>query len=133
MEHPSATLVRQFYAARMEKGTDNLRKVINEIFANNVVWHYPGNNSLAGDYNGKEGVIAFFKKLTEMTNGNFRLELVDLLANDNCVIALEAPQAERKGKNFHWNSVLVYRLDSGKVCEVHVFQNQQHHLDDFWS
>jgi ketosteroid isomerase-like protein len=117
----------------MRRDAGNLKAVINEIFADDVVWRYPGDNPLAGDYRGKEGVTAFFRQLREVTNGKFQLELVNLLANDDCVMALEAPQAERKGRAFAWNSVLVYFFRGGKIREVYVFQHQQHQLDEFWS
>ena len=56
-DHPNLELLRRGYAAYGSGDMDT----INELFADDVVWHVAGRNPLSGDYNGKEQVFGFFE------------------------------------------------------------------------
>jgi ketosteroid isomerase-like protein len=51
MAHPNEELVRRGYQAFATGDVATL----NELFADDIVWHAPGRNQLAGTYRGKEG------------------------------------------------------------------------------
>jgi ketosteroid isomerase-like protein len=51
-EHPNVALIRDGYATFA--GGDFA--VLSDIFAEDILWHEPGWNQLAGDYRGREAV-----------------------------------------------------------------------------
>jgi ketosteroid isomerase-like protein len=68
MSHPNEDLLRKGYAAFVEGDLDTVMG----LFTDDIKWHVPGSNPLAGDYTGKEEIGAFFGKFMELTNGTFR-------------------------------------------------------------
>lgn len=65
------------------------------MFADDVAWRAPGQNPLSGDYQGKDAVFALFGRLAEQTGGSFRVDVHDLLANDEHGIGLVTVTASR--------------------------------------
>ena len=67
----NAAIVRRGYEAFNAGDIDALT----EIFDESAVWHAPGRNSLAGDYEGREATFAYLGQLGQKTAGTFRAEL----------------------------------------------------------
>ncbi len=132
MINNNEAIVREFYDARKSGDAERLEATIDRLFADEVVWRYPGKNPLARTYEGKEGVKSFFRKLSDITRGTFRIEIEDVLANGENAVALELPKAIRRGEEYHWNAALHYRFNNGKIHEVRVYQHTQYELDEFW-
>ncbi len=81
------------------------------------VWHAPGRRAFAGDYRGHQGVMEFFGNLTELSGGTFRLEIHDLLASDDHVVALITGAAEREGSERELSGARVWHVANGKATE----------------
>lgn len=113
MGHPNEDLLRSGYEAFANSDMATL----NDLFADNIVWHVPGSNLLSGDYHGKEEVFGFFGKVAELTDGNFGLEIHDLLANDGHGVVLVKASGERQGSTLTDNAVHVWHLEGGKATE----------------
>jgi uncharacterized protein len=128
-DHPNLELLRRGYAAYGSGDMDT----INELFADDVVWHIGGRSPLAGDYKGKEQVFGFFAKLLEMSEGTSKIEVHDLLANDDHGVAVVTESATRGGREHVGNTVHVLHLRDGKVTEFWDAQTDQYAADDFWS
>jgi ketosteroid isomerase-like protein len=94
MGNPNEDLLRQGYDAF---GRGDM-EWLNEHFADDIVWHVPGQNPFAGNHRGKEAVFALFAKQMELTDGSLRLEIHDVLANDEHGVALATVTATREGK-----------------------------------
>jgi uncharacterized protein len=129
MSHPNEDLLRKGYAAFGEGDIDTVMGLL----ADDIKWHVPGRGAVAGDYSGKEEVGAFFSKLVELTNGNFRLELHDVLANDDHGVVLVHATAQREGKSIEGNDVHVWHLSDGKATEHWAHPGDQYASDEFWS
>ncbi len=129
MAHPNEELTRRGYAAFSSGDMDTL----NELFADDLVWHVGGRSPLAGDYRGKDAVFGFFARTVEMSGGTFRLEVHDILANDEHVVALAAARGEREGKTLQDNSVQVLHVKDGKVTESWFHPGDAYATDEFWS
>jgi uncharacterized protein len=82
------------------------------LLADEVVWHVGGRASASGDKQGRSDVIAFLRSVADATEGNFRIQVHDVLANTEHVVVLCHVTATR--------DQLTYRAD-----EVHAF-----HVDD---
>ena len=128
-DHPNVDLLRKGYDAFARGDMDTLRG----LFAEDIVWHVPGNNIISGDYEGHDAVFGFFGKLMEETGGNFRQEIHDILANDTHGVVLVDAHAERAGKTFETHSVHVLHVDNGQVTEFWNFIEDTSKSDEFWS
>ena|SRR5215813_1866351 len=129
MPHPNEELLRQ--------GFDALSKGDIETFAalltDGVVLHFPGRGPLAGDHRGKDQVLATWAKQAELTGGTFRLELHDILANDEHAVALTVARAERGGRAWEDNAVAVFHIRDRKVSEIWLHPGDQYAGDEFFS
>ena len=128
-DHPNLELLRRGYAAYGSGDMDT----INELFADDVVWHVAGRSPLAGDYTGKEQVFGFFATLQELSEGTSRVEVHDLLANDEHGVALVFESATRGGRSHEGNATHVFHLRDGRVTEFWDSQTDQYAADEFWS
>ena len=125
-EHPNVALLRKGYAA-FEKGDMD---TLNELFTDDIVWHVPGTGIMSGDYKGKEEVFAMFGKLVQETGGKFKIEIHDVLANDEHSVCINTVSGERNGKRFETRSVDVFHPTSdGKVKEYWSCSEDQSSID----
>ena len=106
---------------------------INDLLADEIVWHSSGDNILTGDYAGKEAVLGYMATLMQETGGTFRNEVHDMLANDDHGVALVNVTAERNGKTLNTQIVHVFHMRDGKMTEFWTVGMDQSALDDFWA
>lgn len=103
------------------------------IFAEDIFWHVPGRGPLSRDYRGHKEVQGFFGHFMELSNGTFRIQVDDILAKGEHVVALVTESAERGGK--HWSSpqVHLWTVRNGKATVFWQYQGDQQTEDEFWS
>jgi ketosteroid isomerase-like protein len=130
-DHPNVELLRNGYAAFAE---GNLAAV-SDLFSDDIVWHVPGNNDLAGDHQGKDQVLAAFGKLFEMTGGTFRNdEIHDVVANDEHGVVLVKSSGRRPdGRAWSGRSAHIWHMADGKATEFWIFNEDQATVDAFFS
>jgi uncharacterized protein len=128
MAHPDEEVVRRGYDAFSRGDMQALR----ELFDPDVVWHSPGRSQLAGDYRGVDAVLGFFGRTMELTGGTFRVEVHDVVANDEHVVGLHAVTAEREGKRLQDSNTLVVHVRDGRTSEVWQFWADQYAADAFF-
>jgi ketosteroid isomerase-like protein len=127
--HPNEVLLQQGFDA-FSKGD---METFAPLLADDVVFHFPGRGSLAGDHLGKDQVLANLAKQAELSGGTFRVELHDILANDEHGVALAVVRAERGDKTWEDNAVLVFHFKGGKFAEVWLHPGDQYAGDEFFS
>ena len=110
-EHPNAELVRG-------RSPDAL--------ADGVRWHFPGRSRVAGDFEGREAVVAHLAEHDAIASS----DVAAILADDNFAIAIEHVTAERDGKSYNRHDVVVYRIKEGKVAEAWHYPESQYEWDD---
>ena len=128
MAHPNEDLVRKGYGAFASADMATL----DELFADDIVWHSPGRNRLSGDFVGKEAVFGQFAQVAELTGGTFSLEIHDVLANDTHAVALIRAKGERQGRRLDDDSVQVFHIANGKVTEQWLQPGDAYASDEFW-
>ena len=94
MGHPNEELVRKGYTAFLSGDMTTM----DQLLADDVVWHSPGRNQLAGTFTGKPAVFENFQKVFELTGGTFKLEIHDVLANDEHAVVLVRATGEKDGR-----------------------------------
>jgi uncharacterized protein len=126
--HPNEDLLHRGYAAF---ASGDLAAVL-AMMADDMVWHVGGRNQLAGDYHGHQEITGFFGKLLELSAGTFRLEIHDLLANDEHGTVLATVHAERDGKTLAAREVNIWHLADGKSTEFWSFYENPDEIDAFF-
>ena len=129
MAHPNEERMRKGYEAFVAGDM----AALDQLFTDDVVWHVPGRHSLAGDHEGKQAVLELFAKNMEMTGGTFRLEVHDILANDEHGVALVVATAEREGNRLEDRQVHVLHVREGKVSEFWAHPGDAYAVDEFLS
>ena len=128
-DHPNAELLRKGYEA-FDKGD---MAVLTGLFAEDVVWHLPGNNPLTGVHRGRDAVFGIFAKTAELSGGTFKIELHDVLANDEHTVALTRATGSRQGRQLNSLDTDVYHVSNGKITEFWSVAEDQRLTDEFWS
>ncbi len=128
-DHPNLESARAAYAAFAAGDM----ATINDLLADDIVWHSSGDNILTGDYEGKEAVLGYMATLMQETGGTFRNEVHDMLANDDHGVALVNVTAERNGRTLDTRIIHVFHMRDGKVTEFWSVGMDQPGLDDFWA
>lgn len=129
-EHVNVERARRAYEAF---STGDMQTV-GELMADDVIWHVAGDSVISGDYKGKDGVFGFFGKLAQETGGTIKIEVHDILANDEHVAALVTNSAERNGKSLKWNAVNISHSDKeGRVTESWSFVEDSQVVQEFFS
>jgi uncharacterized protein len=128
-DHPNLDLMRRGYAAYASGDLET----ISQLLADDVVWHVSGRSPLSGDYTGKEQVFGFFGTLQELSGGTSRVEVHDLLADDDHGVAIVTQSASREGRTYEGRVTHVLHLRDGKVTEFWDAYVDQYASDEFWA
>jgi uncharacterized protein len=121
-------LVRRGYQAF---GAGDLA-TLKELFTEDAVWTVPGQGVLSGTKQGRDAVLAHFGELATRTAGTVRAELQDVIGGEEHTIGLHHDYAERNGKVFDQDAVLVFHISGGRVDRVQEFLEDPAAADEFW-
>ena len=131
MAHPNEELLREA-AAAFQRG--DMEALQSKYFAPNIRYHVGGRSAISGDYEGVAQVLGLYGRLFELSGGTVRVELHDVVANDEHAIALLTIRAERGGRQLDANEVLVaHPGPDGKVAEVWTIGSDPYAAQEFWS
>lgn len=128
MGHPNEDLVRRGYDAFSSGDMQTLR----ELFHPDIVWHALGRSQVSGDHRGVDAVLGYFGQTMELTGGTLRVEVHDVVANDEHAVGLHSVHAERAGKTLDDNNTLVFHVRDGKVTEVWQYSSDQYAADELF-
>jgi len=113
MAHPNADLLRRAYDAA---GTGDLQPLLDAL-ADDVTWRDSSLGPLAGEYHGKDDVLAFFGKMMEVYAGTLRLDVQDILANDDHGVVLTRERGEIVGEPVSWTGTHIWTFRDGRCTE----------------
>lgn len=125
-EHPNVARIRDGYAA-FAKGD---LAALDEVFAEDIVWHEPGRNELAGEFRGRDAVYAHFGKLAEILQGSFHMELQAVFADDEHGVALVKSSSTYNGRTLTGYGAHIFRLRDGRVMEFWGAETDPYALDE---
>ena len=129
MAHPNEDLLRRGYEAFGSGDMDTVQALLDD----GIVWHSGGSNLTTGDYRGLPEVMGFFGKLMELSDGTFRLEIHDIVANDTHGVVLVTSHGERGGQRLAVRAADIWHLAGGKATEHWTFAEDQAAFDKFFS
>lgn len=103
-------------------------ETLGELYADDLVVHYPGKNPLAGLHSVQEFLAKFE---TVLRDGTIKRELHDALGTDDHAVQLLRVTASARGRSHSWNAVAVLHVRDGKFSECWIHVDDQYALDDF--
>lgn len=127
MHENLAVIQQMFEHARLGE-----RHRIPELWSDDVVLHYGGDNPVSGTYEGRTAVAGAYRRMAELTAGTFGVsELHDVLASDDHVVVLTRVAAEREGHRLEWRGIDVYHVADGHIREIWIHVADQYLVDEF--
>ncbi len=121
-------LIRDGYEA-MARGDGS---VLASLLTQSTKWIIHGEGELAGTYTGPDEIFDFWKLVARKTGGGLRLELDDVLANDERAVALVKVTGSRKDRTLNERQIVVFELDGDKVRSASFVYERPRVYDAFW-
>jgi ketosteroid isomerase-like protein len=122
--HPNEALARR----EMELLKAGDLDALEDVYAPDLVIHYPGRNPLSGTHPVAE-LFAKFEAL--LGDGTLTRELRDALGSDDHAVQLLRVSASAAGRSHSWNAVAVLRVRDARFSECWIHVDDQYALDDF--
>ena len=121
----------------MQKALDAFRAgdmtAMSQVFAQDVVWRVPGKSVLSKEYKGQAEFFGLLGQLMELTGGTFKVDTVDMFANEDGGIFVDRLTAERGGRRLDIGLVLHAKIRNGQIVEGTDHFHQEHLWDAFWA
>lgn len=128
-DHPNVEIARRGYAAF---GTGDMATLA-ELIAEDAVWHLGGRNSLTGDYEGREAIFGLFARLAQESEGTMRIDLHDVVANDDHVVVLTSVSAGGSRGSLASNTCDTSHMRDGQITEFWSFAEDPYGWDEYWA
>jgi hypothetical protein len=130
MGNANEDLVRRGFEAFGKGDMDTLR----EIMSPDVVHVIPGNNLVAGEYQGIDEVLGLYGKLFELSDGTITVDLQSATAKgDDHVIAEYKGGGTRNGATLVSDQTIDFTIKDGKAVRLDETNADQAAADAFWS
>jgi ketosteroid isomerase-like protein len=106
----------------------NDMKSIVDCYHDEVVFHYFGQNPLAGTYRGKPACLAVLKQVREKTNRKL-LSIRDVLVGEVFGLIVAVEQFQDNGRAVQLERLLRYAVRDGKLSECWIYDQDQRLVD----
>jgi ketosteroid isomerase-like protein len=127
MEHPHAKLARTAWEAVSASDVDTLQ----EVCAEDLIWHASGRGSRSGDYRGRASVLNYLAAIGDAAE-RFDSRLDHVLVNENLVAVLFHVTGTRRGRVLDTDFILLFRIEAARIAEIWAIPRDQHAVDEFW-
>jgi ketosteroid isomerase-like protein len=124
--HPNEQLLRDLDQAQIRGDIE----AFSSFFVDDVVAHFPGKSSLAGEYRGKDQLLEMFGRWQERTP-QFTFDPHAYLADDEHGVCLQFSHYKRGNEQLNSTDVIVYHFRDGKVSEVWLISYDEEAVDAF--
>jgi ketosteroid isomerase-like protein len=128
-EQPNQLLVRRGFEAF---NAGDIATLV-EIIADDAVQIMPGHNIVAGEYKGREAILAMYARLFEETAGTLKVDLEATYAAGNRVVAIYHGTATRHGRSLDQRNALVFEIERGQAVFLTDLPADLAAADLFWS
>lgn len=106
---------------------------LGQLFAEDIIWHQPGQGELSKTYYGKQELFALFGHFMTISQGSFRIDGVkSIMGNGDFVTAALHFSASKPGQSIAMDGVDLMKVKDGKITEVWLFSSDQAAEDAFW-
>jgi YbgC/YbaW family acyl-CoA thioester hydrolase len=133
-EPPGAkAIVDEFLSRQREMYAGGDLAPVEELLAENVVWHVPGTSPIAGDYRGREAVTGYFRIRRKLAGGVIAVAKGAEAHHEEALVQLADGRAVLGGREVGWRTTGVYRVADGKIAEAWLVPLDQVHFDRVWA
>jgi ketosteroid isomerase-like protein len=131
-KHAKAILDRLHRAQNaMYSGGDVKR--VEALLTEDIEWHVPGQNAIAGDYTGIVEVTDYFRRRRELSGNSLQLHPGEMLIGEGEHVAvLTDGSATLKGVQYRWSTVGLYRLRGERIAACWLLALDQEAFDEAW-
>jgi ketosteroid isomerase-like protein len=135
MAEPSAVaaLVDEFLRRQREMYAGGDLEAVEELLAEDVVWHVPGSSPIAGDYQGRAEVTDYFRLRRELAGGAIRVTKAGVAHHEEALVQLADGRARLGGEDVVWRTAGVYRVAAGRIAEAWLVPLDQEQFDRAWA
>jgi ketosteroid isomerase-like protein len=102
-----------------------------DLFAEDIVWHFPGASKLAGEHVGRDATLQVLGAYGAASGGTLQANLVNVIAGGDHVTGWANDTATADGRTLDVNSIVLFTLRDGKVTEGRQFVDDEAALDAF--
>jgi ketosteroid isomerase-like protein len=107
---------------------------LRQLLTDDVVWEVPGENAIAGTYEGIEAVMDYFARRRRQAAGTFRLHPGDVLVGSGPVVAVLTDGTAVLGDQQHrWSTIGLYRFRGRRVAACRLIPLDPAQFDRIWS
>ncbi len=104
------------------------------LLTEDVVWHVPGDNAIAGKYTGRRAVMEYFDRRRAFATDSLRLHPGELLTGDGAHVAvLTDGTATMGGTERRWSTVGLYRVREGRIAACWLLPLDVAEFDAIWA
>jgi acyl-CoA thioesterase FadM/ketosteroid isomerase-like protein len=133
-ETPEAkAVVEEFLARQREMYAGGDLAAVEELLAEDVVWHVPGTSPIAGDHRGRAAVSEYFRLRRQLAGGAMRIAKQGETHHEEALVQLADGRALLGGREVVWRTAGAYRVAGGKIAEAWLVPLDQQHFDRAWA
>jgi uncharacterized protein len=133
MPPDTEAIVEEFLSRQREMYAGGNLAPVDELLADDVVWHVPGRSPIAGEYRGRAAVAGYFRLRRQLAGGTIRITKHAQTHHRDALVQLADGQAEFGGGDVVWRTAGVYRVADGKIAEAWLVPLDQEHFDRAWA
>jgi ketosteroid isomerase-like protein len=127
-------LLRRLHQAQQAFYAGGDAAPVRALLTDDIHWHVPGRNAIAGDYQGIDAVLAYFRRRRDLVDRTFRLHPGDVLVGDgDRIAALTDGTAVVGGVQRCWSTVGLYQVRDGRVAGCWLLPLDPASFDDIWA
>jgi ketosteroid isomerase-like protein len=107
---------------------------VRAVLTDDVVWHVPGRNAIAGEYRGVDAVMDYFRHRRDLAGRTFRLHPGELMVGEGEHVAmLTDGTAVIDGVERRWSTVGLYRLRDERIAACWLLPLDPAAFDEIWA
>jgi uncharacterized protein len=106
---------------------------LTELLTEDIVWTVPGENAIAGTYEGRDAVLDYFARRRDLANRTFRMHPRDVLTGDgDDVAAVTDGTAVIGGEERRWSTIGLYRFRGDRIAACWLLPLDPEAFDEIW-
>jgi ketosteroid isomerase-like protein len=127
-------LLRRLHEAQGDFYAGGPAAPLRALLTDDIEWHVPGENVIAGAYHGIDAVMAYFARRRDLAGQTFRMQPGEVLSGDGAHVAvLTGGTALIAGRERSWSTVGLYRLRGERVAACWLLPLDADAFDAAWS
>ena len=106
---------------------------VQECWAEDIIWRFPGHSMMAGVFRGKEAALEHLSEPRRLLGGHFESTSRAFFGDEQYRAVLYEITSIRNGKTLTETRVMLCTIDNTRVVETQIYSGDRYVLDEFWS